>query len=333
MKRYSLLFYVIPAVSLIVACGQRNASEFPKLKGMYLEQKPPGMTAELFARGLVSTEHHEHSRIEFSQDGLELYWAVIPVDTSQRSETGRPFRSDLQNIWYTMKTEKGWTDPSILPITKNSNASSPELSAGGSTLYYKALDPAADPDVRPKPSFLYGASKSDSGWINPKIIEGLLPNKKGMGFMSFCFADNGNIYFDYGGPDESGEWWWKICFSELKDGRYEEPVLMEFGINDGLVDWCPWIAPDESYLIWSSHREGCIGSGDLYISFRNDDGTWGDPANMGKSVNTSKQERFPSVSPDGKYVFFARHADSKTFSDIYWADAEIIERLKLKKLK
>jgi len=340
-KYYILLSLTLILGILLISCNQnkesqlnlQNETKFTKFKGSYLGLKPPGTMAELFAPGLVSTEHHEHSRIEFSQNGLELYWGVIPVDTTQRSKTGRPFRSDLQNIWYTKKTKKGWITPSILPITKNSSASSPELSVDGKTLYYEALDPNAGPDERPKPSFLYGASKYDGGWNKPKIIDGMLPNKKGMGFMSFCFADNGSIYFDYGGPDESGEWWWNIYFSELKDGKYKEPVLMEFGINDGEVDWCPWIAPDESYIIWSSHREGCIGSGDLYISFRNDNGTWGGPINMGKSVNTPRQERFPSVSPDGKYLFFARHLDSITYSDIYWVDAKIIEKLKSKAVK
>jgi hypothetical protein len=41
-------------------------------------------------------------------------------------------------------------------------------------------------------------------------------------------------------------------------------------------------------------------------------------------------ERFPSITPDGKYLLFLRVSDG---SDIYWADARIVEELKLKTLK
>ena len=148
--------------------------------------------------------------------------------------------------------------------------------------------------------------------------------------MSFCFAKNGNLYFDYGEADATGEFVWDIYFSEYQNGAYKVPVKMAFGINGEKTDWCPWVAPDESYLIWSSHREGEVGNGDLYISFRQANGPWGRPVNMGIEVNTSGQERFPSVSPDGKFLFFARHKDRITYSDIYWMSASVIDTLREK---
>lgn len=315
------------AITILLA-GCNNQKESVSFKPDYLGMTPPNNTPLRFAPDLVSTYHHEHSKMVFTNDGLEMFWAVIPVDTNQRSETGRPFLPGEQNIWHTYKSETGWTTPSILDITKTTSASSPAIANDGKTFYYDALDPNADPDERPRPSFLYGVTKSNGKWANPVIVNNILPNEKGMGSASFCFADNGNLYFDYGGPQENGEWWWSMHFSEFKDGRYQDPVKLEFGINEGEVDWCPWIAPDESYLIWSSHREGQLGNGDLYISFREIDGTWGEPTNMGEKINTPGQERFPSVTPDNKYLFFARHSDSITYSDIYWVEAKIINNLK-----
>jgi len=294
----------------------------------YLGQTPPGNIPVLFAPGIVASMHHEHSKVVFTNNGLEMFWAVIPVDTNQRSETGRPFLPGEQNVWHTYKTETGWSIPSILELTKTTSASSPAISSNGKTLFYKSPDPNSDPDERPRPNFLYSTKKENDKWSNPNIVDNILPNKKGMSYASFCFADNGNLYFDYGGPDETGEWWWNLYFSEFKNGMYQEPVKLEYGINDGEVDWCPWIAPDESYLIWSSHREGQFGNGDLYICFRNEDGSWGAATNMGETINTPGQERFPSVTPDGKYLFFARHSDAITYSDIYWVDSKIINKLK-----
>ena len=58
-------------------------------------------------------------------------------------------------------------------------------------------------------------------------------------------------------------------------------------------------------------------------------GKWKEPVNMGKSINTDRQERFPGVSPDGKYLFFTRWHSSPYYHDLYWVDAGIIDDLKV----
>ncbi len=77
-------------------------------------------------------------------------------------------------------------------------------------------------------------------------------------------------------------------------------------------------------MIFSSNRDrpdsvrGC----DLFISFRKE-GKWQLPIKFGPEINSDMIERFPYVSPDGKYLFFVRG-----FGDIYWIDAAIIEKMK-----
>ncbi|MBN1998521.1 hypothetical protein JW935_13265 [candidate division KSB1 bacterium] len=34
----------------------------------------------------------------------------------------------------------------------------------------------------------------------------------------------------------------------------------------------------------------------------------GEPVNMGETINTTRQERLPGVSPDQKHLFFTRRA-------------------------
>ena len=73
----------------------------------------------------------------------------------------------------------------------------------------------------------------------------------------------------------------------------------------------------------SSDRPDGLGSGDLYISFREHDGSWMEPVNMGEPVNSSTLEYCPVVSPDGKYLFFTSRRRGN--DDIYWVDAKIID--------
>ena len=46
---------------------------------------------------------------------------------------------------------------------------------------------------------------------------------------------------------------------------------------------------------------------------------------MGAEINTELRERFPTVSPDGKYMFFMRHTPGQ---DFFWVSTEIIKNLK-----
>jgi len=102
-------------------------------------------------------------------------------------------------------------------------------------------------------------------------------------------------------------------------------------VNTGKWTAHPFISPDESYLIWDSEREGGYGGSDLYISFRQKDGSWGPATNMGDKINSDKGDTYASVTPDGKYILFNRSIDKKTYNtDIFWVDAQIIETLRPK---
>ena len=61
------------------------------------------------------------------------------------------------------------------------------------------------------------------------------------------------------------------------------------------------IAKDGSYLILSVAVEGS--AGELFMAVPDGD-HWTPAKNMGPSVNTMYAEFAPSISPDGKYLFF-----------------------------
>jgi hypothetical protein len=80
----------------------------------------------------------------------------------------------------------------------------------------------------------------------------------------------------------------------------------------------PAVSPDESFLIFSARRAGGFGGNDLYVIFRQPDGSWGDPRNLGSGVNTEHVESSPTLSLDGRYLFFSRQ------EDIWWVDTAVI---------
>jgi Tol biopolymer transport system component len=88
----------------------------------------------------------------------------------------------------------------------------------------------------------------------------------------------------------------------------------------------PFIEPNERYLLFCRQSPEGFGKTDIYISFRNADGTWTKAINMGSKINTPEEEGFPSISPDGKYLFFCR--EGKFGFNPYWVSSKIIEELR-----
>ena len=145
--------------------------------------------------------------------------------------------------------------------------------------------------------------------------------------MRLTASAQGTYFFDEFKSDFTGD----IRYSRLVNGKYEEAKKLHKGINSG-ESFHPFIAPDESYLIFDSYREDGYGDSDIYISYREEDGSWGMPVNLGAEINTEAWEASATVSPDNKYLFFNREMGTEENSniDILWVDASIIEALRPK---
>jgi hypothetical protein len=144
-----------------------------------------------------------------------------------------------------------------------------------------------------------------------------------------------------------------IYVAHFEDGNWIVAKNIGSPINTALNEGDPFIAPDESYLLFCCRdREGGFGNNDIYISYRNTDSTWSQAFNLGASINTSAAEVCPMVTHDGKYLFLSSNRKKidgypespLTYEqimrdlenpgngkyDIYWVSTKIIEKLKPK---
>jgi len=117
------------------------------------------------------------------------------------------------------------------------------------------------------------------------------------------------------------------------DGTFSGPAKIGPPIADeelGTGD--TYVAPDESYMILSSRRPPGFGNGDLFVAFRQMDGRWGPPVNLGPAINTTEHEFCPMATPDGKYLFFSRRWgatwETTTAGDVYWIDARVLDEFR-----
>lgn len=294
---------VLLAALFIYANGSGSVQH--SVKGPYLGQKPPGMTPEVFAPGIISTKAPEQC-IAFAPGGRELYFV---------RETG-----NIRKIFHMKEERAGWTSPQIVSFSGKYDDAEFSLSPDGNKIAFISKRPLDEKGTPIRNWDIWVVGKTTNGWGEPKNPGSGINTDKNEVFPSFF--PNGDLYFssDCGGG-------YDIYVSRHVNGHYLQVEKLGCGINTEHGEWDQAIAPDGSYMIFCSvGRSDSYGGSDLYISFLGEDGSWTRAKNMGEKMNSSRGVCCPSISPDGQYIFFesSRGGDG----DIYWVDARIIEYLK-----
>ncbi len=142
---------------------------------------------------------------------------------------------------------------------------------------------------------------------------------------------DGSLYFSSDRPGGQGQAdIWRA--QRLANGSFDEPVNLGPPVNSEHSEGDTYVAPDESWLVVTTRRPGGIGGGDLYVSFRRDDGTWNEPRLLPSTINSELLDYCPMATPDGRYLFFSRRTGESwaeaDAGDVYWFDAAVIERLR-----
>lgn len=274
----------------------------------YLGQKAPGLRPEVFAPGIISTKASEFG-LAISPGATEFYFS-------------RSLSVSVMAIMVVKYVNGEWTNAETVSFSGKNYDMDPSFSCDGKKIFFGSTRPNGN--VNASGCDIWITEKSETGnWSNPYLACKKINTTGDDNFP--CVACNGTLYFfskkhkGFGGTD--------IFKSEFVDGKYSTPENLGEAINSRYNESDAYIAPDESYIIFNSERKNdSFGNGDLYISFRKDDGTWTDAINMGSEVNSKNIDYAPKVSPDGKYFFFSSYR--KNNGNIYWMDAAIIDKLR-----
>jgi Tol biopolymer transport system component len=278
--------------------------------GAYFGREAPVDSAEVFLDGIISTLESAEMCAAFSANGKEFF-----------------FNAQLDGSWTIIATreEAGrWTRPTPISFTAGFTDRDFTISPDGNRIFFGSNRPVNSGDGPTESLDIYVTERSaGDAWSKPVNVGHPVNTDRGENYPSV--ARNGNLYFfSCGGPGVGG---CDIFISEFSDGGYEPPRNLGPAINSDKHDWDAYVAPDESYLIFSSmDRDDSLGDQDLYISFRMDDGRWSPARNMGPRVNSPDSEITPSVSLDGRFLFFTSRRRGR--ADIFWIDASIIRELR-----
>jgi len=319
---------VVFSIVMLLSCQPTSTvPETPVRTGDYLGETPPGSRPVVFAEGLVSTNLDVRDTT-WSPDGSELYYTL--------------YNRSHPTIVTLTRVDGVWGSPEIAGFS----GSYPDLEAfvtpAGDALYFASRRPL-EPGGDEKDWDLWVTRRTPGGWGEPRNL-GPIVNSGGGEYYPSLTAD-GSLYFTATREDSLGGE--DIYRSRQVDGAFTAPENLGPAVNSPGGEYNSLIAPDESWLIFGSSREGDLGGGDLFISFRNADGSWRPAVNMGEPFNSPGLDFCPALSPDGKYFFWTSrrvpedlpmpasydrlverlNGPANGSMNIYWVAAELIEPL------
>jgi hypothetical protein len=305
MKKTSFL---IKAAALTFVVAVVFAQE-----GKYFRKASPGPEPVKFLPETLHQGLCPHGQLAFAPDGSGVFWSAIALE-------GR-----RQTIYWSAFDGKSISPPVVAPFAVEAGNGGPAFSPDGRRLFFNVEIPGPDA-TSPKTTAIAYVERSGSGWTRPERIEPTVDTLMTKGQVSV--ARSGNIYFSGRVLTERTP---AIYTSRFVGGKFMPPERLAGPIADAplLVD--PWVDPDERFLLVSCPPvEGPPTLTDISVSRRREDGTWDKPVRLGDPVNTPAFERFASLSPDGKCLFFIRSFSRQFVGDqahFYWVGTKDIPEL------
>lgn len=258
----------------------------------------PGENPVIFGNGQFSSVYDEFNAA-FDTKNSRMYYSI-------RKGWGKFI------ILYREFQDDKWTDPTVAGFSGKYRDADPFISPDGNILIFCSDRPTSETDNYPDWN-IWMCKRNGISWGNPEILSF---NTSDRNEMYPTMSENGNIYFhaDYEGTKKPLDiMQTNIYMAKLQDGimQYSTPEKLPLAVcSDKLPEWDPFISPDEKYIIFTTMKPGDLGGGDMYISFRDQNGNWQEAQNMGPEINSSELDYCPNLSPDGEYLFFSSYRNS-----------------------
>jgi hypothetical protein len=172
------------------------------------------------------------------------------------------------------------------------------------------------------PLDIYIVLRTDSTWGKPELFPGSLNTISQEGPL-WCSANGKLIYFSRSllstirqinkssQKNNIG-----IFITEMGSTGWTEPKAFQHNSTKYNV-MHPAISEDGKQLVFASDMPGGFGGFDLYICNKTKNG-WSQPKNMGKTVNSSKDEAFPFFHKSGRLYFASKGWNTKGGFDIFY---------------
>jgi hypothetical protein len=227
-----------------------------------------------------------------------------------------------------------WTKPEVVPFSGRDLDFLPKLSPDGKTMYFSSSRPA--PGKTAPVARIWSVERTSDGWHEPHVLPAPI-NAEDSSSWGPSVTSDGALYFASTRDGRGAH----IYRSRFVNRSYAEPEKLGPEINSEFNESDPYVSPDEKILIFSSSGKGLgdfdraetlkgggvlYGRADLYIS-ANRNGRWLPARHLGHGINSVAKEGSPSLTPDGKYLFFASERSPFTVPTSHRLNYDEIEEM------
>jgi len=193
----------------------------------------------------------------------------------------------------------------------------PVFSSDGNRMYFtRANHPSNIGGLRDKGDIWY-ATFNEGKWSNPIHAGAIINNDKWNSVVGFSSDGNSMILHHHYQDDRQG-----LSISQKKNDGWTIPTSLKipYFLNRSNIQ-SGSVSSDGGTILLSIESYNTKGGEDIYVLFRQNNGSWSDPKNLGVVINTAYQEISPYLAEDNKTLFFASngHPLSKGSFDVYQA--------------
>ena len=253
--------------------------------------------------------------------------AAIFVNGDEIYFTVQSYLGELSAIVVSSFKDGAYSFPEVAPVSGKYHDLEPFLSPDGLRLYFSSNRPLEENSNETKDYDIWFVERVSikSSWSAPYNM-GYPINTKDNEFYPAVSKFN-NLYFTSDGAQSKGKD--DIFVSIWNFGSYDSPVSLNDSINSDGIEFNAFIAPDESYLIYTCYnRDGGYGSGDLYISYQTDNGRWTKAMNMGPQINSTKMDYCPFVDlKSGELYFTSKRTSVKDHFETIQSMDKLLEEM------
>ncbi len=240
------------------------------------------------------------------------YLPALSADGSTMIYTVRIGRQE--DFFYSQNIDGIWQKgvPIGKPINTSDNEGAHSVMPDGNTIYFTACNRR---DGYGSCDIYVTTFDKRKGWTTPELIDAPVSSRAWESQPSLS-PDGQAIYLTTNRPGGAGgkDIW---VITKNKKGVWAKPTPLPDNVNTVYDEQGPFMHPDGKTLYFTSNGHPGMGGMDLYMTRKQDDGSWSDPINLGYPINTRNNEGSLFVARDGVTAFFDSDRDQKGNIDLY----------------
>ena len=230
MNRSMIMVFLAMSSTLLFSCTGSGEKGSGRVTSDYLGMEPPGNTPVVFAPGIVSTEGNELNAA-ITVDGSEFYFC-------------RRMDNRKYHIMVSRRSGDGsWSLPEVASFSGTFSEADPFISPDGKKMFFISRRPN---DGYGPPHDIFVMDRAEDGWSEP--FHPGYPLNTPTNEINPSVTSDGTVYYVaelYGGEGRRD-----VYRSRFDGEKYLNPELVPKPVSSEYNEGDPYIAPDESYLIF-----------------------------------------------------------------------------------